>query len=59
LEDRIEETLNNAGEGTLSAQDGENFYRLLNAYRGVSDAVVAYAGAAQGIDWEQWRESRF
>ena len=59
LEGRIEQTLNQASEGELSTADGENFYRLLGAYRGVSEAVVAYAGAAQGIAWERWRDSRF
>ena len=59
LEGRIEETLNKAAEGEVSDLDGERFYRLLAAYRGLSDAVVAYAGSAQGIDWEPWRDSRF
>ena len=59
LEGRIEETLNKVGEGDISDLDGERFYRLLGAYRGLSDAVVAYAGVAQGIDWKRWRESRF
>lgn len=59
LEGRIEETLNKAEEGEISDLDGENFYRLLGAYRGLSDAVVEYAGSAQGIDWEPWRDSRF
>ena len=59
LEGRIEETLNKAGEGALSEQDGENFYQLLGAYRGLSEAIIEYAATAEGIRWDQWRESRF
>jgi hypothetical protein len=59
LEQRIEETLDKAAENQISDRDGENFYRLLGAYRGVSEAVVEYAGNAGVIDWTQWREERF
>lgn len=59
LEGRIEEILDKEGEGELSEQGGENFYRLLGAYRGLSDAVIEYAGIAEGIEWGCWRESRF
>jgi hypothetical protein len=59
LEERIKVTLDKAGEGQLRVQDGENFYRLLGAYRGVSEALVNYAGSAGPIDWAQWREERF
>ena len=58
LEGRIEETLNKAGKGEFE-RDGENFYHLLGAYRGLSEAIIEYAGTAEGIDWDQWRESRF
>jgi hypothetical protein len=59
LEARIKETLDKAAEGQLSVEDGENFYRLLGAYRGVSEAMVEYAGSAGAIDWAPWREDRF
>jgi len=59
LEKRIEETLDKAAENQLSDRDGENFYRLLGAYRGVSEALVEYAGSAETIDWVPWREERF
>ena len=29
------------------------------AYRGVSEALVEYAGSAGDIDWSSWREERF
>ena len=59
LEQRIEETLDRAAENQLSDRDGENFYRLLGAYRGVSEALIEYAGSAEPIDWVPWREERF
>ncbi len=59
LEERIDQTLGRADMETLSEEDGENFYRLLGAYRGICEAAVAYAGSAGGIDWDCWREEKF
>jgi hypothetical protein len=59
LERRIEETMNKAAESGLGSQDRERLYRLLGAYRGLSEAGVDYARTAEAIDWEPWRESRF
>ena len=59
LEKRVEETLNKAVEGELSDRDGEHLYRLLGAYRGLSEAGIEYATTAERIEWSRWRESRF
>jgi uncharacterized membrane protein YccC len=59
LEERIKGALDKAPEGQFSDQDAENFYRLLGAYRGVSESLVDYAGNADVIDWAPWREERF
>jgi hypothetical protein len=59
MEQRVEATLDKAAEGDLRERDGENFYRLLGAYRGVSEAMVDYAGTAGLSDWRRWREARF
>jgi hypothetical protein len=59
LEQRIEQTYDKAEEKQLSHRDGENFYRLLGAYRGVSKALIEYAGSAGDINWARWREERF
>ena len=58
LEKRIEEAVNKAA---VEADDheAENLYRVLGAYRGVSEAALAYAHAVGGIDWGRWREARF
>jgi len=59
LEARIQQTLDKAPEDRLGTSDDENFYLLLGAYRGVSEALVDYAGSTWAIDWARWREERF
>jgi uncharacterized membrane protein YccC len=59
LEERIKEALAAAPEGQLNDQDAENFYRLLGAFRGVSEVLIDYAASAGDIDWARWREERF
>jgi hypothetical protein len=59
VEQRIRHVLDKSGKGQVSAQDGENFYRLLGAYRAVSDALVTYAGSTSRVEWAPWREERF
>lgn len=59
LEQRVEETLNNATEGQLSTLEMERFYHLLGAFRGLSETLIGYAGNAAAVDWARWREARF
>jgi hypothetical protein len=59
LEERIKDALDKVPEGPFNDRDGENFYRLLGAYRGVSEALINYAGSTETIDWAQWKEARF
>ena len=59
MEARIKEVIDKASDVQASDQDAENFYTLLGAYRGVSEALVEYAGNADAIDWTRWREERF
>jgi hypothetical protein len=56
---RMEETVDKATGKNITDQDGENFYRLLGAYRGVSDALAAYVASAGAIDWVPWRDEMF
>jgi hypothetical protein len=58
LEERVVATVNRGG-AHLDREEVEQFLRLLGGYRGVSEAAVAYAGAAQPINWAHWREERF
>jgi hypothetical protein len=59
LERSIQTELDKGGAGRISAQDGENFYRLLGAWRGVSEALITYAGSTGLVEWAPWREERF
>jgi len=59
LETRIRETLDKSPEKQFGLDDGKNFYRLLGAYQGVSEALVEYAGSAGVIDWAPWHDERF
>jgi hypothetical protein len=55
LEVHIEEAL----ETDLSTEEGGNVYRLLGAYRGVSEALVDLTRQVSAIDWACLREARF
>lgn len=59
FEEKIKIAFNQTGEGKFSDQDTEKFYRLMGAYRGVSEALVDYAGNADAIHWGPWHEERF
>ena len=59
LEQRIANAMYRADDNQVTDLDNENFYRLLGAYRGVSEALVDCAGSAQTINWSRWQEERF
>ena len=59
LETRVRQTLDRSTEEQFSREDGEHFYRLLAAYRGVSESLVGYTAAAGVIEWGPWHEERF
>lgn len=59
LTERVASVYNDARAVGLKDEDFENFYRLLGAFRGVSEAVVEHARLAETIDWPRWQESRF
>ncbi len=59
FEGQIEEMLAKPDAVTISPEDGERLYRLLGAYRGVSETTVDCAADARAIDWATWREERF
>ena len=59
LEQRISATLDLPGAKSLDDRDYVNFYRVLGSYRGLSEALAAYARQATCIDWAQWQEARF
>ena len=51
FETRIAQTFAATGEGQVSDEAYENFYRLLGGYRGLSEAAVDYARLAHGFNW--------
>jgi hypothetical protein len=51
IETRIVQTFAAPGEGQVSDEDYENFYRLLGSYRGLSEAAIGYAQLAHGFKW--------
>jgi uncharacterized membrane protein YccC len=59
LEARVDETFGLTGEGALSSEDYENFYRLLGSFRGLSEAGIGYARLAEQIHWARLQEARF
>ena len=59
LETRIEAALAGTEGSSLSVEEGERAYRLLGAHRGLSEALVAFAGQVPAIDWSRLREARF
>ncbi len=59
LESRVDDAFERIDKSAFSAEDSENFYRLMSAYRSLSDAIVSYARVAGNQDWPRWRELRF
>ena len=53
---RFEENISRLQTSDASRED---FYRILGAFRSVTDAVMGYGDQAKEIDWAQWREERF
>ncbi len=59
LQEHVDSATGNRERTIASDEELEGFYRLLGGYRGVSEALSAYAKAAGAIDWGEWREERF
>jgi hypothetical protein len=59
LEKRIEQCLDSTTGSELSSTDEQNFYRLLGAYRGTSEALLDFAQQAAKVDWIPWYQERF
>jgi uncharacterized membrane protein YccC len=59
IEAQIEKELEQPHTVKMSLEDKERIYRLLGAYRGVSETLVECAASASAIDWVALREERF
>lgn len=56
---RIEELSKRARPDEVGAAETRSFYRLLGAFRNLTQAGAGYADQARHIDWADWREERF
>jgi hypothetical protein len=60
MEERIAQVLNAASpDSDASGIGSEEMYRLLGAYRGLSQAIIDVVESGAQIDWDTLRESRF
>jgi len=59
LEARMEAALDKADEGRVSDEERGSMYRLLGAYRGLSEALVDVSERVTPMDWARLREARF
>jgi len=59
VEDRIEQTLRALPPDAVTDEERVNMYRMLAAYRGVSEAVVLVSEHAAAIRWDEILENRF
>ena len=59
LEARVEEALRKGDDQRVPSAVLDNMYRLLGAYRGLSEALVQVIQGTAPIDWARLREARF
>jgi hypothetical protein len=59
MDREIHEIVATAPEGTVSEQDFASFYRVIGAFRSLSEAIIAHAELSSEIDWARWQEARF
>jgi hypothetical protein len=59
LEGQVRDAVASADQASISTRENENSFRMLGAFRGVSEALVNFARRSGGIDWARLREARF
>ena len=59
LEERIEVAIAADDQASASTRENENSFRLLAAFRGLSEELVNFARHSSEIDWARLREARF
>jgi uncharacterized membrane protein YccC len=59
IEKRVKELINESTGEELKPEYRGNFYRLLGAYRGSSEALLDFAQLCDKVDWTPWFEERF
>ena len=59
LNRRITDVLDATPAGAVPDEEQLNFYRLIGAFRGFSEAALVFADSAARVDWPRLREERF
>ncbi|MBT8363338.1 MAG: FUSC family protein [Deltaproteobacteria bacterium] len=59
LEAKMSETLAGTQKEQVGEGESENFYRILGAFKGLSESGIEYSRIAESIDWVLWKEARF
>ncbi|EAV43519.1 hypothetical protein SIAM614_02541 [Stappia aggregata IAM 12614] len=59
LETQIQTAMDKDTEGRRSEADDTSMYRVLGAYRGVSETLLSFVDNASRLDWTRLRETRF
>ena len=59
LEDITRACFDSSAGDNLTPEEEENCYRMLGAYRGISESLLDFAERAGGLDWAPWYEERF
>jgi hypothetical protein len=59
MENRVAQCLDDTAEHELSSTEEQNFYRLLGAYRGTSEALLDFVQQAATVDWDNCYKERF
>jgi len=59
MERRIGEVREQLGSTDLSQEQVEGLYRVVGAFRALSEAGSTYANITSGINWPPWKEARF
>jgi hypothetical protein len=59
IESAVEDDINAAGGARPSPEEGDSVFRLMGAYRSLSEAMVDVAGQVVPVDWARLGEARF
>jgi hypothetical protein len=51
--------LNTSSREQLGPEDQASVYRLLGAYRSLSEAMDNYVASTDAMHWSRWKEEKF
>ena len=59
LEELLREIISSGAVGSENVSGDQSLYRLLGAFRGISEALLGVVEPAAKVDWTRFREARF